>query len=250
MQNFFNDKRFSDLNPIEVGYEDCLPNHSFGPDIREYYLIHYVKSGKGVFKTEKGEFEVNAGEAFLIKPGEVTTYTADSSEPWKYIWIGFNGRLANIFDRFEIPVIKIESRIFYEMCEVFNLETTKCEFLISKLFLLISQICESNSSHNDYINQAKAYINVNFVKPIKVSDIAGFLKLNRSYLCRIFKKKTGISLNQYIIKVRMEKAADYLSRNLTVGEISAMVGYTDPYTFSRRFKSYYGSSPRKYKSLK
>ena len=34
------------------GYEECEPGHSFGPAVRKSYMIHYITSGKGIFKCE------------------------------------------------------------------------------------------------------------------------------------------------------------------------------------------------------
>ena len=247
--HFFAERRYTDLIPVDFGYQDKKPDEKFGPYIREHYLIHYVKSGKGYFKTEKKTYEVNAGEVFIIKPGEVTTYGADHNDPWSYMWIGFSGTAATVFDKFEVPVVKLESRIFYEMCTVFDIENTKSEFILSKLYMLISEMCEKFAppAVNDYVMQAKAFVDVNFYKPMLVQDIADYLKINRSYLCRLFTKETNISLKQYIIQVKMKKAAAYLSDKFNVAEAAIMVGYNDTFTFSKRFKAYYNVSPSEYK---
>ena len=54
----------TDLNPIFYGWEDCAPGHSFGPTIRNYTLIHYVKQGMGTVYKADGTYRVGAGEAF------------------------------------------------------------------------------------------------------------------------------------------------------------------------------------------
>lgn len=64
--------------------------HSFGPAVREYFLLHYVVRGKGIFRRGKREYTLQAGEIFVIRPGEVTYYEADMRDPWEYMWAGFD----------------------------------------------------------------------------------------------------------------------------------------------------------------
>ncbi len=82
-------RKFSDINPLLVGTEKCAAGHTYGPAVREYYLIHYVTSGKGTFQADGKEYRLTSGDMFLIRPQQVTTYLADQKEPWSYIWVGF-----------------------------------------------------------------------------------------------------------------------------------------------------------------
>ena len=59
-------RHFQELNPLIAGEEFCEPNHSFGPAVRKYTLIHYVVSGKGTLYSRGGTHTVSAGQAFLI----------------------------------------------------------------------------------------------------------------------------------------------------------------------------------------
>ena len=49
MEKVFFNKGYTDINPLQFGFQKCPPSHTWGPHIREYYLIHYVVSGKGRF---------------------------------------------------------------------------------------------------------------------------------------------------------------------------------------------------------
>ena len=60
-------------------------------------LLHYVVRGKGIFRRGKREYALQAGEIFVIRPGEVTYYEADMRDPWEYMWVAFDG-----FDVLEI----------------------------------------------------------------------------------------------------------------------------------------------------
>ena len=59
------------------GWEKCGPGHSFGPAVRPHFLFHFVLSGKGHYDRAGERYELEAGQGFLILPGESTCYQAD-----------------------------------------------------------------------------------------------------------------------------------------------------------------------------
>ncbi len=73
------------------GSESCTPGHSFGPAVRAHYLIHFIIQGKGTYLRGDEVHTLNAGDAFLIIPGETTRYIADETDPWVYTWVAFDG---------------------------------------------------------------------------------------------------------------------------------------------------------------
>ena len=73
------------------GLQSCPPKHSWGPGVRDHYLLHLIVSGKGQYVCNGKTYNVKAGEMFLIKPSQVVHYVADANDPWEYYWVGFNG---------------------------------------------------------------------------------------------------------------------------------------------------------------
>ena len=78
-------KKIANIYPVEFGWSKCYPGYKFGPRIRKHYVIHYVMNGKGTFSNQNKTYNITAGQSFLIRPGEVCTYSADVIDPWKYI---------------------------------------------------------------------------------------------------------------------------------------------------------------------
>jgi YesN/AraC family two-component response regulator len=78
--------------------------------------------------------------------------------------------------------------------------------------------------------------------------IAGAVYLSHSYLCMLFKKSTGMTLNAHITSMRMGAAKALLGdKAIKLSDIAARVGYTDAFYFSNVFKKYTGSSPSEYR---
>jgi len=80
-----------------------------------------------------------------------------------------------------------------------------------------------------------------------VDTLAMMMNMGRTKFYGRVKEMTGLSPNKYLLKVRMEKAADLLADGeLNVSEVSYKVGIQDPGYFNKLFKSYYGVVPSKY----
>ncbi len=239
-------KGFHDINPIQCGYEACQPNHRFGPSIRHFYLIHCVLSGQGTFECTSGSYTLSAGQAFLIKPEEVTVYTADSHNPWTYIWIGFGGACARKLEELSAPVFTVSISLFRDILEAERLPAMREEYLAGKIFLLLSELFGAQKNEN-YADVAADFIAANYLQNIKIRDVAKAVGLDQRYLSRLFKTKIGCSMQEYLIRHRMEEAARLLQKGFLVTEAAAMVGYRDPFVFSKAFKHYYGSAPKTFR---
>lgn len=107
-----------------------------------------------------------------------------------------------------------------------------------------------NSSRAQKICQ---YIRNNYAnKDLSLNTVAKAMYLNASYLSTLFRKETGITLIEYINKVRLKTAKELIdnSEATTVCELANRVGYNNEYYFMRCFKKQYGISPKTYMNLK
>ena len=241
-------KNFHELNPVIAGCEKCVSKHSFGPAVRSYWLMHYVVKGKGFVTKENGEkYIVREGQVFLIKPDAVYFYEADEFEPWEYIWIGFTGSLAKDFEQLG-DVFECSDKIFKDIVHANEIKKCREEFLTAKLFELYSILFSESTGRIDYVTQACDYIDTHYSEDISISKICRIIGIDRTYLSKIFTKKTGKSMQQYLIDVRMKEAKAFLCKGYSVLETSVMVGYGDVSNFSKMFKKVTGISPKAVKS--
>ena len=269
----FPNENFVDLGLYQYGWEQCAPAHSFGPAARNHYIFHYVISGTGTLLAddEHGnttEWQVKSGQGFMLFPGQVNTYIADSKLPWEYTWVEFDGlRAREIVTTAGLslnhPVYhasskELRNQMMEEMLYLSRHPEESPFHLIGHLYLFLDYFMRSaatvhvkqNGSIRDfYVKEALSYIEQNFQNDISVEDISASCGLNRSYFGKIFKEALGKSPQEFLLNYRMVKAAELLKlTKLSVGDISSAVGYGNQLHFSRAFKSIYGVSPKKWRT--
>ena len=236
-----------DFIPIFAGHEVCKSGHKFGPFARNYYIIHFCLKGKGVLFDKYGRQEINAGELFIIRPEEITTYVADDKNPWEYAWLAFHGDMANAFNCGR-SVYPVSLEIGETIRDLAHKNITAPSVFISLLFRLVYTLFNEAPQTADVVEKIKRYIQFNYMNEITVAHLSAYFGFERSYLYRIFQRKCGVSLKEFIVKTRMEQAKLLLRKGYPVGETAFAVGYKDPSNFSKAFKRRFGTPPKAQKS--
>lgn len=119
---------------------------------------------------------------------------------------------------------------------------TLCLNLFAETFNQMLALNNNSSQH--IVNTAKTYISMNFSKDISIKTIANAVYVNSSYLSSLFKKTTGENLWSYVIRIRLEKAYDYLTNtDMRIAQISNNCGFKNINTFYYAFKKQFGFSP-------
>ena len=246
---FLTNRHWKEINPVDCGWEKCSPRHSFGPATRFFWLLHYVVQGSGILKSDETVYPVRAGQIFVIRPFERTYYEADAQTPWEYIWVGFTAGidLPECLCRERVVSASRCGRIFSSMLEAEEMRDGRELYLCGKIYQLMAQLSEGQGSEGDYVEQAKTYLESNYMRELSILELAEKLNLNRSYFSTLFRQKTGKSPQQYLTDYRMKKACQLMTEHhYTPGEAALSTGYPDIFSFSRMFKRQFGISPRGY----
>lgn len=270
--SLFPNEHFLDIRPYQYGWEKCAPLHSFGPFVRNHYLFHYIISGRGMLYSHSAngeihEYSLEANQGFLICPGQINMYTADEKDPWKYVWIEFDGMraeecllLAGL--KQDQPIYQPQSIEAGELLQnrmlYFSENSAKSPMhLVGSLYLFLDELIEYSASKQSidekntqdfYINEAVVYIQQNYNRELTIDEVAGFCKLNRNYFSRKFKKMMGCTPQEFLIRQRLTNAAELMRlTDLPIKTIAAQCGYPNQFHFSQAFKKCYGLPPQEWR---
>ena len=239
-------RTLSDLIPLAYGRESCTAGHN-SDGIRDYYLIHYVCAGRGTFDYRGVHHELGAGQIFIISPGEWHRYTADARDPWTYEWVCFRGKRAADFADLS-PVCGYTADSFHRIIGAGEYGEAAVEYVAACLFEILSCLLkEKRVGEGGYAERARRMVDSHYMLPITVGSIAAELSLDRRYLPRLFRERYGITLKEYLTRVRMENAARCIGQGYNAEEAGRLSGYEDPTNFYRMFKRYFGEGPAAYR---
>jgi len=255
---FIENKELKDINPLACGEAQCMSGHywpEYGAQrgMRQYYMLHYVISGRGVYYTPGKKYEVMAGQIFVVLPNELVAYEADQIDPWKYCWVNFESMLdlSDVFSEYVITMPEC-AHVFNAFKDRTNVTQDREWYICGKIFELLSLLDKRRKSGKDqthrYVKIARNYIDTHYDdRELRVQSIAEKLSLDRAYFSKIFSKHVGRSPQQYIVELRLDRAADMMvNQGLSPGEAAQLVGYGDIFNFSRMFKRHFGISPSVY----
>jgi AraC-like DNA-binding protein len=94
------------------------------------------------------------------------------------------------------------------------------------------------------VEQAAALLATRLVDPPTVPELAETLELSQNYLASLFRRRFGMTIQQYLLRRRIEYARHLLlSTDLPASKIGARVGLPDPRHFNKRFRSLTGQTP-------
>ena len=260
----------SNLYMKSCGIQRCIPGSSFQHNSKDGFYLHAVLSGKGFLKVDGKVFDIHEGQLFLLREDKDTYYEADTDSPWHYVWIAFCGEHAHRYMHYAgfvedtyVQDCHVSTRAFYdlvkEIMEHPHLSISYELYRMSLALRFLSLAIESREagkdgpqqrddlSPDDYVAYAARYIQSNYSK-IRISDVASYIGINRTYLTTLFKRKMLMSPQEFLMHVRMDKSRSLLRlTNMSVSAVAKEVGYEDQLAFSKIFKKKFGVSPAQYR---
>ena len=101
---------------------------------------------------------------------------------------------------------------------------------------------------NTYVRKAISFIQSNYCNSIKVTDVARYVCINRSYLYTLFQNSMGMSPQQFLTAFRITKATELLQlTSLPIESIALSCGYHDPLVFTKAFRQMKKMTPTAYR---
>ncbi len=231
------------------------------------YQILYIASGKAHFYFNGIEEIVAAGNMVIYRPKEEQRYYYYGVDHTEVYWVHFTGsNVKNILRKYGIPdkahVIHTGTsleykQIFLQMIRELKLckedyEELLVNYLKQLLIMLHRLMGRKPKGRNrllmEEMDSAVSYFHENYNKPISIEEYAAGRHMSISWFIRNFKEYTEATPAQYIQSLRISNAQTLLeTTNYNVSEIAQILGYDDPFYFSRVFKKQSGLSPTEFR---
>ncbi|MCS7463854.1 response regulator [Paenibacillus doosanensis] len=137
--------------------------------------------------------------------------------------------------------------IHQEIAELSTFERLK-QWLLLRTAHFIDEAQVRQGSYNKTIREVCAFIKESYAEGISLQQAADKVHLNKTYLSELFKKKMGVSFNDYLTHLRIEKVKELIrSGDSTIGMMAEQVGYPDGSYLTKVFKKATGMTPLEYK---
>ena len=140
----------------------------------------------------------------------------------------------------------LEVRSYDELVESY----ASAEQMFMELAQNVAQLMarsEEAPPEGDSFRQLLEYVRENYAQKLSIKMLADRFYMNPTYLCELFRRKTGHTFNEYVTSLRMQRAAERIREGVdSLQEIADQVGYNDYFYFSKAFKKYYALSPSEY----
>ncbi|CAH1213270.1 HTH-type transcriptional activator RhaS [Paenibacillus allorhizoplanae] len=246
--------------PLRLGRNIAKPSYQAGPMILEYYNMHFIMEGKVEFTFDKEHIILSKGDVFAMVPGSTFRYgLAPSDATLQMIWISMDGLQA--------PELFAKAGFSKATPYLYGVMSKELEATLRQLFLprkydmkRHNELCsilyrifglmiptdpseKNQTGKENWIPKSVAFMDTYYMENITVRDVADYLALHRTYFSKMFSEEMGVSPVQYLHRLRMEKAAELLSSDFMISEVSLLLGYSDAYAFTHAFTKYYGSPP-------
>lgn len=232
------------------------------------YMIEFIACGEGTHRLNDKEYPIERGSMYVIRLRDYHEMTVTAPTVIHRITLP----VANMPERFVRSMLKRKTNLITKMDEdmathvenLFNLVESRPvaeseeeiyiqESLLNVIIMLFTREVNVNPGDTVTPEHAKVYdtllfIEDNFRSKLSLQSVADSLGMNPSYLNRIVKEHTGLTVYSAVKRTRLRYAAKLCREtDMQSKDICATCGYSGDANFQRDFKKEYGVSPRKYR---
>ncbi|MEW5816318.1 MAG: AraC family transcriptional regulator [Spirochaetota bacterium] len=277
--------QFSDNLPLALHFYHFSVNQRLIPNYHDYLEIDYVYKGNGKLYVESKEYNLSEGDVFIVGNTEFHRVETHYPQIMKVIGLFFMPELVyqvggSMLD-FEYlrPFYIHNSEFFHKISpdgflnrEVFSLLkklhseiTGRKEYynLAVKSYLMeilshiaryyqdfTSDLTLYNQKQHDIVRlrNAFSFLQHHYNDKISLKDVADIVFMSTSYFCKFFRKVTGSTLMNYIYRLRIDKAKEFILRgDMSITEIAYEVGFENHSYFNRIFRRFTKLSPKEFR---
>jgi AraC family transcriptional regulator len=250
------------LTLVMGGREQCDPDYEVLRRGFPFHVLEYVVHGRGTVRLDRRQFELGPGVVFAYAPITHCEIHTDPSDPMVKYFLALAGHgVAARLRRCGVAlgsarqlaahaeVTSVLEDLVREGQRSGALARRICAVLFELLLLKIEDTStlapHASEPAREAFLRCKALIDAEAERLGTLEEIAAATGVEASSVCRWFRRYQGTSPYQYLLRRKMNLAAEHLVENGgLVKEAAQRVGFADPYHFSRAFKSVHGVAPR------
>ncbi|NEW05011.1 AraC family transcriptional regulator [Paenibacillus sp. SYP-B3998] len=268
-------------NPYFMKYEVMDTHFQMDFHMHIGYEIYFFHQGEGSFLVEDRVYGLAGNDMILVNPLAVHKSFLSSAQGCTRTVINFlpelvdakhRDRLLQPFDlksmvkgQYLCIGADAQQRIFYllkRMYEAYSGQSGSDEMAfciyLNELLLEIYRLSEADSERpllqtdtpmpNSIVDNMMQYLAERYANKISLDHLADHFFLNKHYICHLFKKKTGYTITQFLLHIRIRHAKKYLTySDLSISEIAGKVGFNSFSNFAHDFKKVVGIPPTIYR---
>jgi len=228
-------------------------------------IVILCAEGAGWCELKGERHEVGAREVLIIPPGLSHRYYADAQRPWSIWWLHVMGEdLPDLLGAIGLTADQPTGQLV-DPYPAFALVESICDWLgrdetsasltsaagagWNLLALLAAERERRAVSDNEPLRRVQDHLRERLSSPVSVPALAELAGFSTSHFSARFRAMTGFSVVEYVKRLRMARARQLLiTSDHTVAKIAAVVGYPDPFYFSRQFTAVNGVCPRSFRA--
>ena len=256
------------LAVVSGGCEHCAPDYEIHRPTFPFYSIEYDVRGRGSLTLKNGQHALLPGCVFSYGPGVRQDIAAERADPPVKYFVDFAGRQAKeILRQCQLPPGSV-ARIFppNELQNLFDeliraglrgarpgadLCAKLLECLVLKIAGARAPLAGADGLAFVTYQQCRSHIETHFDRLKTLRQIAEECHVDAAYLCRLFQRHDHQSPYQFLLRLKMNLAAEWLqSPGALVKQVAERAGFNDPFHFSRAFKSVFGVAPDVFRRLR
>ena len=250
------------------GLERCKPDYAIDRESFPFYSIEYVVRGRGEVNLKGRAYSLQPGRLLSYGPGVPHHIIGDKEDALVKYFVDFTATRATMLLRScglppgrasqVVPANALQP-LFDELIQaglrVRRESGALCVKLLECLALRIAGACAPPASAETQafatFQRCRQYIEQHSLRLKTLGQIAGECHVNNAYLCRLFRRYDSQSPCQYLLRLKMNYAAQRLQeQGALIKKVAEEAGFADPFHFSRAFTSVFGLSPSAFRGLR
>ncbi len=250
------------------GLEHCTVDYAIHRAGFPFYSVEYVAHGSGELKLKGRAYSLQPGRVFSYGPGVAHDITGRPTEPLVKYFVDFAGGQAPALLRScglavgqvaQVFPPHVLSPLFDELIQsglaIGRTNPALCAKLLECLALKIAgataALEDTETLAFDTYLQCRRHIEEHYLRMQTLEQVAGACHINKAYLCRLFRRYDHQSPYQYLLRLKMNQAAEHLQHSgMLVKQAAQRAGFDDPFHFSRVFRRVLGVSPSLFRVLR